>query len=100
MANDPAASGRHGPARHPLCQPRTRAADYAVGAADPAQGRRLGGFLRERPSGQIKPGIVPKIGDQPWAHEVFNAWYAVIDVSPPVKKAITQQRGKGGNVRV
>jgi predicted KAP-like P-loop ATPase len=72
----------------------------ALGAADPAQGRRLAGFLRERPPGQIKPGIVPKIGDQPWAAEVFDAWHAAKDISPPVKKAITQQRGKDGNVRV
>jgi predicted KAP-like P-loop ATPase len=72
----------------------------AVAAADPAQGRRLAGFLRDRPPGQIKPGIVPKIWDQPWAQEVFDAWYAARDVGPPVKRAITQQRGKDGNVRV
>jgi len=72
----------------------------AVAAADPAQGRRLAGFLRDRPPGQIKPGIVPKIGDEPWAGEVFAVWHASKDVSPPVKRAITQQRGKDGNVRV
>ncbi|HYT88945.1 MAG TPA: P-loop NTPase fold protein, partial [Gemmataceae bacterium] len=71
----------------------------AVAVADPAQGRRLAGFLRERPPGQIKPGIVPKIGDQPWALEIFDAWNAVKDISVPVKRAITQ-RGKDGNVRV
>jgi len=71
----------------------------AVSAADPAQGRRLGGFLRERPPGQIKPGIVPRIGDQPWAQEVFDAWHAARDVSAPVKRAITL-RGKNGHVRV
>jgi predicted KAP-like P-loop ATPase len=71
----------------------------AVAASDPAQGRRLAGFLRERPGGQIKPGIIPKIGDEPWAQEVFAAWQASRDVSPPVKRAITL-RGKDGNVRV
>lgn len=71
----------------------------AVVAADPAQGRRLGGFLRERPPGQIKPGIVPKIGDQPWANEVFKAWQTAKDISTQVKKAILQ-RGKDGNVGV
>lgn len=70
-----------------------------VATADPAQGRRLAGFLRERPPSQIKPGIVPKIGDQPWADEVFDAWLTVRDVSAPVKRAITQ-RGKDGNIRV
>ncbi len=71
----------------------------AVAAADPAQGRRLAAFLRERPPAQIKPGIVPKIGDQPWAPEVFEVWQTAKDVSTPVKRAITQ-RGKDGNVRV
>src|SRR5439155_25801291 len=45
----------------------------AVAVADPAQASRLAGFLRQRPPGQIKPSIVPKIGDQPWAQEVFEA---------------------------
>ena len=71
----------------------------AVASADPAQGRRLAGFLRERPPGQIKPGVVPKIGDQPWAREVFDAWHATRDISASVKRAITQ-RGKDGDVRV
>jgi predicted KAP-like P-loop ATPase len=71
----------------------------AVAASDPAQGRRLAGFLRERPGGQIKPGIIPKIGDEPWAQEVFAAWQTSRDVSTPVKRAITL-RGKDGNVRV
>ncbi len=70
-----------------------------VVSADPAQGRRLAGFLRERPPGQIKPGIVPKIGDEPWADEVFDAWHTAKDVSASVKRAITQRR-KDGNVRV
>ena len=71
----------------------------AVATADPAQGSRLAGFLRQRPPGQIKPSIVPKIGDQPWAQEVFEAWQGSKDVSPVVKRAITQ-RGKDGNLRV
>jgi predicted KAP-like P-loop ATPase len=71
----------------------------AVATADPAQGRRLAGFLRQRPPGQIKASIVPKIGDQSWAHEVFEAWQVSKDVAPVVKRAITQ-RGKDGNVRI
>lgn len=70
----------------------------AVAAADPAQGRRLSAFLKDRPASQIKPAIVPKIGDQPWADEVFQAWRTA-DVSPTVKRAITQ-REKNGNVAV
>lgn len=69
----------------------------AMIAADPGQGSRLAGFLRERPVAQIKPGIVPKIGDQAWAEEVFESWYTG-NVSSPVKKAITQERNRHGNV--
>lgn len=72
-------------------------AALAVTGADPAQGPRLAAFLRERPAAQIKPGIVPKIGDQPWAKDVFDAWYAS-DVAPPVKGAITQERKRHGHV--
>lgn len=62
----------------------------AIAAADPSQGNRLAAFLRERPPVQIKPGIVPKIGDQSWARDVFEAWRQA-NVSPPVKAAITRQ---------
>lgn len=69
----------------------------AVAAADPAQGPRLAAFLRDRPAAQIKPGIVPRIADQPWAKEVMDAWYAS-NVAGPVKGAITQERKKHGNL--
>ena len=59
----------------------------AVAKADPSLGMRVAGFLSERPPGQIKPGIVPKISDQPWVTEVFACWKDT-DVSDPVKKAI------------
>ena len=59
----------------------------AVAKADPSLGTRVAGFLSERPSGQIKPGIVPKISDQPWAASVFDRWKNA-DVIDPVKKAI------------
>jgi predicted KAP-like P-loop ATPase len=62
----------------------------AVAAADPSQGNRLAAFLRERPPVQIKPGIVPKIGDQPWAGELFAAWRRA-GVSAQVKAAMTKQ---------
>lgn len=65
----------------------------AITAADPTQGARLAAFLRERPAAQIKPGIVPRIGGQPWAKELLDAWYAS-DVAGPVKRAITQERKK------
>ena len=79
--------------------PSILTACIAVATADPAQGRRLAGFLRERPPEQIKPSIVPKIGEQPWAQEVFEGWHTAIDISAPVKRAITV-RGKDGNVGV
>ena len=59
----------------------------AVAKADPSLGTRVAGFLSERPPGQVKPGIVPKISDQPWAVDVFAGWNDA-DVSGPVKKAI------------
>ena len=59
----------------------------AVAKADPLLGTRVAGFLSECPSGQIKPSIVPKISDQPWATRVFECWNDA-DVSDPVKKAI------------
>ncbi len=72
-------------------------AALAVTVADPAQGPRLAAFLRERPPTQIKPGIVPKIGDCPWATDVFDTWYGSAVVSP-VKAAITQERKRHGHV--
>lgn len=69
----------------------------AVITADPVQESRLAAFLRERPPAQIKPGIVPRIGDQTWAKEVFDAWYNST-VSRPVKSAITQERKKHGHL--
>lgn len=69
----------------------------AVAEADPPQGPRLAAFLRDRPAAQIRPNIVEKIGDQPWAADVFGAWSGT-DVSRTVKTAIG--RRKGGNVTV
>ena len=46
----------------------------ATAEADPPLGSRLAGFLSDRPVAQIKPNIVPKIGDQPWANSVFEKW--------------------------
>lgn len=69
----------------------------AVVAADPAQGSRLAAFLRERPYGQIKPSIVPKISDQPWAKDVFMAWQKA-DVMKTVKRAIEQELSQHGNI--
>lgn len=69
----------------------------AVTTADPIQGQRLAAFLSERPPAQIKPSIIPKIGDQPWAKDVFDTWYES-PVTPPVKAAITRERKNIGNI--
>ena len=71
----------------------------AVAEADPPQGLRLAAFLSALPGAQIRPGIVPKIFDQTWAHEVFAKWEKTTGVSNQVKKAIEQRRNDG-NVRV
>ncbi|MBX9658963.1 MAG: hypothetical protein K2X00_10380 [Nitrospiraceae bacterium] len=65
-------------------------AALAVTVADPTQAARLSTFLRERPSAQITPSIVPKISDRPWALEVLDAWQKS-DVVASVKKAISQR---------
>lgn len=58
---------------------------------DPALAARLAAFLRERPAAQIRPNIVPKIEDKPWAREVLDAWDGA-DTSKPVKAAIKNSR--------
>jgi predicted KAP-like P-loop ATPase len=62
--------------------------------ADPALGKRLASFLQERPPAQIKPSIVPKIADRPWADEVFTAWEKG-SVSSTIKKAIKDVKSHG-----
>jgi predicted KAP-like P-loop ATPase len=70
-----------------------------VAAADRVQGQRLAAFLSNLPAAQIKPSIMPKIGDQPWSNSVFDKWENLPGVSSPVKKAIAQQR-ENGNIRI
>lgn len=62
----------------------------ATATADPPQGVRLAAFLADRPAAQIKPNIVPKIGDQPWARTAFEKWERSTGLSGPVKAAIKQ----------
>ena len=69
-----------------------------VSEADPSQGSRLAAFLSERPPAQIRPSIVPKIGDQPWAAGVFSTWERA-EVSRSVKTAIKRRR-EDGNISV
>jgi hypothetical protein len=82
---------------------RSREADVFLEAcivtveADPPQGSRLAAFLADRPAAQIQPNIVPKIGDQPWARSVFDAWDKAAGLSRPVKAAIKRWR-ENGNV--
>lgn len=70
-----------------------------VAAADPPEGPRLAAFLSDRPAAQIKPSIVPKIGDEPWAASVFDKWEKSPGVSSIVRKAIEQRR-QDGHIRV
>lgn len=71
--------------------PAILTACLVVAEADPPQGSRLAAFLRDRPAVQIKPNIIPKIGDQPWAQSVFDEWEKG-QISTPVKTAIKKQR--------
>lgn len=70
-----------------------------VAKIDPSQAQRLGAFLKERPGQQIKPSIVPKIADQPWAKSVLSAWNSDDNVIKTVKSAINARTGNG-NVSV
>jgi predicted KAP-like P-loop ATPase len=63
-----------------------------MGEVDPAQAARVAAFIRGRPPAQIKPNIVPKIGDQPWADAIFDEWARSVDISGPVKAAIKQRK--------
>lgn len=65
-----------------------------VSDADPPQAGRLAAFLCERPAAQIRPNIVPKISDKPWARSVLDTWNAA-SVSAPVKAAIKRRREDG-----
>ncbi|MFC8040671.1 P-loop NTPase fold protein [Paenarthrobacter sp. NPDC057355] len=67
--------------------PPVLSACIAVVDVDPSQGRRLAGFLVERPPGQIRAGLIPRIDGYPWAREIFDHW-ATSAVSSPVKNAI------------
>lgn len=66
---------------------------------DPPQGQRIASFLKDRPSQQIKPSIVPKIADQLWSKSVFSAWDGDNGISKTVKSAIKTRSGNG-NVSV
>lgn len=66
----------------------------ALAHSEPMHADSLAGFLIERPPSQIQASIVPKIGDQPWAHQVFTAWRSK-GVSGPVKAAMTRQEARG-----
>lgn len=70
----------------------------ALSEVDPPQGNRLAAFLAERPAAQVKPNIVPKIADQPWARGVLEKWDG-LDVSKPVKNAI-KRTFENGNVAI
>ena len=65
-----------------------------VARVDPGQGTRLAAFLSDRPATQITAPIVPRIGDQPWAGDVFQKWRDS-GVSSPVKAAITKRKKNG-----
>lgn len=71
--------------------PKILTACLAVARADVPLGRKVAGFLKDRPASQIKPAIVPKIRGEVWASEVFARWQADDEVSQVVKNAITRK---------
>ncbi|WP_375210955.1 KAP family NTPase [Hyphococcus sp.] len=71
--------------------PKILSACIALGRADVNLGSRLASFLAARPPQTIEPSIIQRIKDESWVDIPFDAW-AVADVSPPVKSAITKAR--------
>jgi predicted KAP-like P-loop ATPase len=69
--------------------PAIMTALIVIAEVDPEQGKRLAGFLLERPVVQIQPDIVPKIREYAWATEVLNVWLTSA-VSRTVKNAISK----------
>lgn len=63
----------------------------AVADVDPSQALRLSAFLGERPAGQIKPNLIPKIGGRQWAEGLWQELERGA-ISAPVRAAIRQQR--------
>jgi len=66
-----------------------------VSEIDPSATTSLVAFLSERPVAQLKPAIVPRIKDRPWAAEVFAVWLKN-RVGGPMKRAI--ESVQNGNV--
>ena len=62
-----------------------------VADVDTTQGSRIAAFLSERPLSQIKPSIVPKVADRPWAGPVLGKW-TNSDVDRSVKAAIKKHK--------
>lgn len=58
-----------------------------VARADATQGLRLAEFLKKRPTTQLTPAIVPKIGGEPWARDVYSEWKEA-GADGPARKAI------------
>jgi predicted KAP-like P-loop ATPase len=74
--------------------PKILTACLAVTHGHAPLGNKLSAFLKDRPGSQIKPSIVPKIGNETWSAEIFTAWLADDDVAGPVKAAIKQRTEK------
>lgn len=68
-----------------------------VAEIDKAFGDSLAAFLAGRPATQIKPSIVPKLRDRPWASEVFAQWIEN-KVDSTVVRAI-EAGAKRGNLK-
>ena len=74
--------------------PKILTACLAVVRVDAPLGNKLSAFLKDRLGSQIKPSIVPRIADEPWASEVFTVWLADDTVAGPVKTAIRHRMEK------
>lgn len=70
-----------------------------IAQIDPAQARRLEGFLKDRPAAQVKASIVPKLDGEAWAISIFDDWLDDDDICSPVKNSINSRR-KNGNLSI
>lgn len=61
----------------------------------PNLGQRAALLLGQAPIKSIGPGIIPQLGNQPWATEVLKRWKDDRDISKAVKNAIDEALKRG-----
>jgi hypothetical protein len=48
--------------------------------------------LADLPAQQLRPAIVPLLGDQSWSRNLFGIWMTTTNLPSPVRKAIVARQ--------